>query len=70
MNTKVAKKIRKNTKHTFILFLREKPRWLPSFAWRLCALAIFNKEGIALVGGFYWKGRTITINGKKYKVKK
>jgi len=70
MNTKIAKKIRKNTKHTFVLYLRERPKFLPPFIWRLCALAIFNNNGLKLVGAFYGVGETIEINGKKYKVKK
>lgn len=69
MNTKTVKKIRKNTKDTFILFLRERPKFLPMFVWRLCALAIFNDSGLKLVGAFYDKTKTITIRGVKYKIK-
>lgn len=69
MNSKEAKKIRKSTKHTFIIFLREKPRFMPSFIWRLCALSIFNDDGIKLIGGIYGINRFVVINGVKYKIK-
>jgi len=70
MNSKEIKKIRKGTKNSFIIFLREKPKYLPMFIWRLCALMIFNDAGIKLIGAFYGLQKTITINGVCYKIKR
>ena len=70
MNTKEVKKIRKGTKHSFIIFLRDKPRFMPMWAWRLCATAIFNDDGLKLIGAFYGISDTITIKGVRYKIKR
>jgi len=70
MSNKVIKKIRKGTKHSFIIFLRDKPKFLPMWIWHLCAVAIFNDEGLKLIGAFYGMQKTITIRGVKYKIKK
>lgn len=70
MNTKKVKKIRKGTKHSFIIFLRSKPKFMPMWVWRLCATAIFNDDGLKLIGAFYGMSKTIKIRGVEYKIKK
>lgn len=70
MNSKKLKKIRKWTKHSFIMFLRERPRFMPKIIWRLCAISIFNADGIELIGALYGLKKTIKIKGVEYKVKK
>ena len=70
MNNKTLKKIRRGTKHSFVIFLRNKPMFLPMWVWRLCAVAIFNDDGIKLIGAIYGLEKTITIKGVKYKIKK
>lgn len=66
-NTEI-KKIRKGVKNSVVMFLRDKPKFLPKWIWRLCAVVIFNDDGLKLVGSFYLD-KTITINGIKYRVK-
>lgn len=70
MNTKELKKVRKATKNSFIIFLRDKPRFMPYWFWRICALSIFTEDGLKLVGAVYGMQETITIRGKQYKIKK
>ncbi|NCD40576.1 MAG: hypothetical protein EOL88_00640 [Bacteroidia bacterium] len=69
MNTKEAKKIRKGTRNSFIIFLRKKPNFMPKFVWRWCAKKIFNKDGLKLIGALYGMKGTLNINGVKYKIK-
>jgi len=69
MNTKTAKKIRKVTKHSFIIFLRKRPRFMPKWIYRLAALIIFNDEGIELIGALYGLKKSIKVNGVRYKIK-
>lgn len=70
MNSKKVKKIRKGTKNSFVIFLRDKPRFMPSIIWRICATVIFNDDGVELVGIFYGLKKTVKIKGVKYKIKK
>ena len=70
MNTKEIKKVRKATKNSFIIYLRDKPRFLPYWLWRICALMIFTNDGLKLIGAIYGMERTITIKGVRYKIKK
>lgn len=69
MNSKQAKKIRKGTKNSFIIFLNTKPRFLPKIIWRLAAIIIFNNNGLDLIGALYGMKRTINFKGVKYKIK-
>ncbi len=70
MNSKKVKKIRKGTKHAFVIFLRDKPKFFPKWLWRLAAITIFNADGIELIGALYGMRKTIKHNGIKYKIKK
>jgi len=70
MNTKTVKKIRKGTKHSFIIFLRKRPRFMPKWIYRLAALIIFNDDGIELIGALYGLRKSVKIGGVKYKIKK
>ncbi len=70
MNSKFSKKIRKSARNSFMLFLRERPKYLPVFLWRISAILIFNKEGLKIVGGFYKLLDSVEINGKHYRIKK
>ncbi len=70
MNSKIAKRIRKSAKNSFILLLRERPKYLPKILWQLAALSIFNKTGLKVLGAFYKLGDNVEINGKHYRIKK
>lgn len=70
MNVKKAKKIRKNVKHSFIVFLRSRHKYCPRWLYKLSAKIIFNKEGLEIIGFLYGlNNNTFTYNGDEYTIK-
>lgn len=70
MNVKDIKKIRQMTKRAIVIYLREKPRFIPRFLWAGLAKLFFTPEGYETLSFFYArKGKTIKVRGVKYKIK-
>ena len=70
MNSQKVKKIRKTFKNSFIVYLRNKPKYLPRFFWRIFFKTVLTKDGFEIIKNYVGLGdKSVVINGQRYRVK-